>query len=221
MKKLLLTLSAVLGVSAAAFGQGSLLLQDGATPDFGSVSITGTNANDATVSHYYTGSLTLEIFAVQNASLATLQADQSGLLADAANNTAAMTLLATDGFVQQSINGGSNIVVAASGGTFQVGSAATIGNSGTITPSGTTVNTEYVLYGGATIAGQPVFGILALNPSVTGAAAPGTPANMNSIWPGSGSQAFNLYLQPVPEPTTLALAGLGGLSMLFLRRRKV
>jgi len=219
MKKLLLTLGAVIGVSAAAFGQGSLLLQDGATPDFGSVSITGTNANDATVSDYYTGSLTLEIFAVQNASLATLQADQTGLLHDANNNAAALALLTTDGFVQQSINGGSNFVINASGGTFQDGTAATIGNSSTITPSGTTVNTEYVLYG--TIANGS-YGILALNPSATGAASPGTPVNMNTLWPGSGSQAFNLYLQqPVPEPTTLALAGLGGLSMLFLRRRKV
>lgn len=41
---------------------------------------------------------------------------------------------------------------------------------------------------------------------------------------GSGglpsSDALTLYAIPVPEPTTLALAGLGGLSMLFLRRRK-
>ncbi len=29
-----------------------------------------------------------------------------------------------------------------------------------------------------------------------------------------------IILNPVPEPATLALAGLGGLSMLFLRRRK-
>lgn len=34
----------------------------------------------------------------------------------------------------------------------------------------------------------------------------------------SGFTAFGVA--PVPEPTTLALAGLGGLSMLFLRRRK-
>ena len=39
---------------------------------------------------------------------------------------------------------------------------------------------------------------------------------------GSGmtSNAGALVLSQVPEPTTLALAGLGGLSMLFLRRRK-
>jgi hypothetical protein len=39
---------------------------------------------------------------------------------------------------------------------------------------------------------------------------------------GSGAAQVNpeLVLMPVPEPATLALAGLGGLSMLFLRRRK-
>jgi len=35
---------------------------------------------------------------------------------------------------------------------------------------------------------------------------------------GAGMNQFGVA--PVPEPTTLALAGLGGLSMLFLRRRK-
>jgi hypothetical protein len=29
-----------------------------------------------------------------------------------------------------------------------------------------------------------------------------------------------LYLVPVPEPTTLALAGLGGLSLLLFRRQR-
>lgn len=39
---------------------------------------------------------------------------------------------------------------------------------------------------------------------------------------GSGYSGSNpaLTLLPVPEPATLALAGLGGVSMLFLRRRK-
>jgi len=39
---------------------------------------------------------------------------------------------------------------------------------------------------------------------------------------GSGLSSIpgSLVLAPIPEPATLALAGLGGLSMLFLRRRK-
>jgi hypothetical protein len=34
-----------------------------------------------------------------------------------------------------------------------------------------------------------------------------------------GITSFDLYAVQVPEPTTLSLAGLGGLSLLFLRRR--
>jgi hypothetical protein len=223
MKKLLLTLSAVLGVSAAAFGQGSVIVQNNAAPDFAGVNTVSTNANDATVADYYTGTMTLEIFAVQNATLATLQADESGINADSGpgNLNAALALLAADGFALQTINGGSNAVLSVSGGTFGNGTD-TIGTSSTLTASGSTVNTDYAIVGQATIAGVLREGVLALVPSATGAAAPGTPINMNNIWPGSNAagQAFNLYLQPVPEPTTLALAGLGGLSMLFLRRRK-
>jgi PEP-CTERM motif-containing protein len=49
----------------------------------------------------------------------------------------------------------------------------------------------------------------------------GTPASPPESIFGAGIQGFTLYaVSPTPEPTTLALAGLGGLSMLFLRRRK-
>jgi len=42
-----------------------------------------------------------------------------------------------------------------------------------------------------------------------------------TIFPGTWAvNSLTLFSVPVPEPTTLALAGLGGLSMLFLRRRK-
>jgi len=35
-----------------------------------------------------------------------------------------------------------------------------------------------------------------------------------------GLQSFNLYFNPVPEPTSFALAGLGAAAMLIMRRRK-
>jgi len=41
---------------------------------------------------------------------------------------------------------------------------------------------------------------------------------VDTTFSSSGLPPFGIA--PVPEPTTLALAGLGGLSMLFLRRRK-
>jgi len=49
------------------------------------------------------------------------------------------------------------------------------------------------------------------------------PANALTIQGASGSiipVGMTMLQVPVPEPTTLALAGLGGISMLFLRRRK-
>jgi len=36
----------------------------------------------------------------------------------------------------------------------------------------------------------------------------------------ASGNAIQLYLLPVPEPTTLALAGLGGLSLMFFRRQR-
>lgn len=56
------------------------------------------------------------------------------------------------------------------------------------------------------------FDVASVNPSS------GTPGNLpTAMW---GNNSLVLYSVPVPEPTTLALAGLGGLSLLFLRRRK-
>jgi hypothetical protein len=49
----------------------------------------------------------------------------------------------------------------------------------------------------------------------------GSPASPPTSIFGAGIQGFDLFSAvQVPEPTTLALAGLGGISMLFLRRRK-
>jgi len=56
--------------------------------------------------------------------------------------------------------------------------------------------------------------------SVTSGGAGSPPGPAVSIF-GSGIQGFDLFsVATIPEPTTLALAGLGGLSMLFLSRRK-
>src|SRR5262249_40819493 len=43
---------------------------------------------------------------------------------------------------------------------------------------------------------------------------------VNGDGTGNGAYFNSISISPVPEPATLALAGLGGVSMLFLRRRK-
>lgn len=67
--------------------------------------------------------------------------------------------------------------------------------------------------------GVSTAGFETTSPANPGATIIGTAAN------GTGLPIFSLntplYLLPVPEPGTLALAGLGGLSLLLFRRRKV
>lgn len=49
---------------------------------------------------------------------------------------------------------------------------------------------------------------------------PGTPVNLTLKTPGAGNWNGNIVLVPVPEPTTIALGGLGAAALLLFRRRK-
>jgi len=75
-----------------------------------------------------------------------------------------------------------------------------------------------------TIQGQAFFGETSFGYRVGNTSpAPGA-AIFASAADANGLPIFSLntqlYLLPVPEPTSLALAGLGGLSLLLFRRRK-
>jgi hypothetical protein len=75
-----------------------------------------------------------------------------------------------------------------------------------------------------TFVGNSFFGVTAagfINPgsSNPGVAVTGTSAGSQGL--PVNSPATPLYLLPVPEPSTMALAGLSGLSLLLFRRRKV
>jgi hypothetical protein len=64
------------------------------------------------------------------------------------------------------------------------------------------------------------FGISQVGTGV-GSASSGSPELLFTTSSGTGIQlGWNLYVVPVPEPGTLALAGFGGLSLLLFRRRK-
>jgi len=87
-------------------------------------------------------------------------------------------------------------------------------------PSGTAVFQVYGWTGSATsysaaVAGGAFVGLSNpfLNGTGGGGSPPATPATLTG-WTG------NLVLSPVPEPTTIALGGLGAAALLLFRRRK-
>jgi hypothetical protein len=114
------------------------------------------------------------------------------------------------------MQGGANSVAAIGTGTqpFVNGttySLALVGWTSNLGTSWTAVSSQ-LQTGAWSAAGNFGFVIASVNPT---AAAPG---NLPSgVW---GNSSLVLYSTPVPEPATIGLAGLGGLSMLFLRRRK-
>jgi hypothetical protein len=65
-------------------------------------------------------------------------------------------------------------------------------------------------------------GFFGVSPSASGAAGGGSPvpAPALPLFGGTGLQGFNMNAVGVPEPTSMALAGLGAAALLIFRRRK-
>jgi len=131
------------------------------------------------------------------------------------------------GMTQAQLEAGSPLVVFTSttgSGIFYDGTAITIPGATAGTGTGDTVNNatldivgwtgNYANYAAAVLAGANVGDTGAFQNHTGGGGTPAAaPANMTG-WVG------NLTLTPVPEPTTLALGGLGAAALLLFRRRK-
>jgi hypothetical protein len=229
MKKTWLTLGAVLGISVGAFAQAQLLID---TPPIAGFNTVSSNPNDSgangTYSDFPTGTINLEIFTIPSAGNASLASTIDALAANASTEPLAILDLFADGFIQQNFGPeasgvageapsqnlmiDSGFFTSSSQGIYAVGTSLTL-NPGT--------DIYYALLATMIIDGEPYQGALVLDaPGFEGATGylPGTSTSPN-VMPADWGNNQNLLLATVPEPAILALAGLGGISMLFLTKR--
>jgi len=210
MKKLIVTAAAT-ALAVGAFAQGTIIFGDN-----------GFNSGVAlnTAANYYSGgtSVTIEAWYLNATVLPSAVVINS---LNGVNSSAAIAGLTTDGFTA----GPSSAVVMTSGnsGSFSFGTATLTGLPIHTATAVIAIEASTVI-GGITYAGVIDFVNAVGDPLHTPIA--GTPAPLNPSWDAitpqndPGDSAYNLVMTPVPEPATMALAGLGGLSLLLFRRRK-
>jgi len=89
-------------------------------------------------------------------------------------------------------------------------------------PNVTTSATGYMALLGTSLTGSTAGweGVVAFGNQSAGGNPAATPAGNPASLTGWNTLAENLVLSPVPEPATLAMAALGGASLLLFRRRK-
>jgi hypothetical protein len=240
MKKLVLTTVCALAITGAAFAQGAVnwgsisftsvtavtnsmayspLFSAGGTPVGGAVgsTITGVTAGTLNATFFY--ELLYTSFSGTQATVPTLASllswQDSGLGATNSNTAGRL----------QVVNGSGSANVPWSPGTTD--SIVLVGWSADLGSSWLTVSNELATGSYKTVlAGQQGFlGITTTGYTTT--FAPGTSPGATLFGaataqglPITGSTSTPLYLIPVPEPATLALAGLGGLSLLLFRRQR-
>ena len=247
MKKLIITTVCAMAMSGAAFAQGwinyslsftSITAQTNSTvysPLFGGGSAVngaqGVTGGAVATGLIYDYALLYSAQAVPGVAstdtsvwdgtwLATIQNGGGLLTATNSNNAGRINPVQLSGNTQVSwANGVTNNIVlvgwSANLGSSWVGvsnilAALALGNTAPLTAQVGSANAFF---------GETSIGYINPNASTPGAAIVGTGAGTANGLP-LFSLNTQLYLLPVPEPTSLALAGLGGLSLLLFRRQR-
>ena len=210
MKKLLLTLCAA-GLSVGCFAQGVIYF-DGSNNS----STSPTATSEGSVFFNTNGTPILDVGSDVNAVLlASANSDLSSdvtivtLLLSQATSTTTTSLGTTQSAIGDVTSYGTGILIDTSGNSYQIPS----------TSSGQTYYFEVLAWTGNystySAAQSGALGTLAGSSGIFSEVLTSATGEANDI---EGMPA--LVLSPVPEPTTLAIAALGGLSLLGLRRKK-
>jgi len=218
MKKQIVTIIAAGGFAAGAFAQGSIYLNGTVANDPG-ITTQGANAiSTQNASTYFQGTIDLTIYYATTATTAELNAINAELNVTGGASTA-LGLLATDGFSVDS----STVSVAVSSGSLLYSV-----NSGVVDLNAETANdtpiaaSGYLALVATYVSGTPgaagYEGVIAFANS-TGGNPSAVPAGTAASLTGWGADNQNLVLSAVPEPGTMALSALGGLSLFFFRRK--
>jgi len=225
MKKLALITMASAAAAFGVYGQGSL---SGIQTTFVNEGIT--IGNGAHNSSYFTGNVDIELLYSSTATAGTVTALDA--LDGTESGSAELTTAQSDGFSVvslTSVNGqttgiANNQTYAVVNGAFAANNGTDPNEIGLFTPvptSGTGIMAMYVTIVGGADNGDS--GLFAWSGQAFGGSSqpptPGIPSAINKD-PGPGGDNLDIVTAPVPEPATLAFAGLGGLSVLLFRRRK-
>jgi hypothetical protein len=238
MKKIVATLS-IIGAVATSFGQGFILSANSS----GSQNVTTNNILDVTGASFggsSSGLVTGSGGAPQGYYYMLLMLPYAG---GATNNPTSLSSLVSGGWLSgwtgayatNALGAGRLGGLSSSTATPQndtIGSANQflvvgwsaglgLGNPNNLTSGSSWMSISNLIVNLSTGGSSAVAGYLGWSIIGTGVGQPNT--SPEQIFGGAtGIQSpFTLYAVPVPEPTTIALAGLGGISLLLFRRRKV
>jgi hypothetical protein len=229
MKKIILTITAVVGASLSGFSQGQVYIENALAAGNVVIDVNGA-ASTTTSSYTEAASFDVACYSLD----ATSTAGLSGLSSSGNLNPLDLT---SDGFTQDEI-GGSLTPLTGSDGQFGSSEPTAAINGVTsanavlaiVAWTGNYATLSAALAADAINSAASDIGVLAFVNAVGGAAPSPDITDDSTGWntlPNSPAAAANggdddLILSPVvvPEPGTMALAGLGSLSLFLLRRKK-
>jgi len=206
MKRLVLTCLATLGLALGAYAQGSLVLNN---------AIANNGVAETAAGNYYSGTYGLALYELNVASIPAginiAPAPGSGVAAYNAMLGAGFTALTAGEFDNQTMSEGTIALGTQTFANLPIGnvilgmvvwnSSAPLASELATPPAGAMLGVLAIPQTTVNIAGSP----------------PGVPLDLHAGWNTVGA---DLVMTSIPEPGTLALAGLGLAALLIFRRRK-